>query len=166
MDEWHDFFLAVAGAAAVLAGLVFVGVSINLDIIMSNRGYGLRGRALEALILLVAVLIATILLLVPDQGTVLAGAEVLAVGVVNWVAVVPLQVHALRNWRSSPDPSFRWHFVQRVVLCQVATLPVVAAGLGVMGWGVGGLYWLVVGVVLSFLGAVIDAWVLLVEIHG
>jgi hypothetical protein len=51
VDEWHDFFLAVAGAAAVLAGLVFVGVSINLDIIMSNRGYGLRGRALEALIL-------------------------------------------------------------------------------------------------------------------
>jgi hypothetical protein len=34
-----------------------------------------------------------------------------------------------------------------------------------MGWGVGGLYWLVVGVVLSFLVAVADAWVLLVEIH-
>src|SRR5215203_3098517 len=29
------------------------------------------------------------------------------------------------------------------------------------GWGVGGLYWLVVGVVLSFLVAVGDAWVLL-----
>ena len=165
MDEWHDFFLAVAGAAAVLAGLVFVGVSINLDIIMSDRSYGLRGRALEALILFVAVLIVTILLLVPEQGTVLAGAEVLAVGVVVWVVVVVLQVPALRNWRSSPDPSFRWHFVQRVVLCQGATLPVVAAGLGLMGWGVGGLYWLVVGVVFSFLGAVLDAWVLLVEIH-
>jgi hypothetical protein len=41
----------------------------------------------------------------------------------------------------------------------------VAAGVGVMGWGAGGLYWLVVGVVLSFLVAVLDAWVLLVEIH-
>jgi modulator of FtsH protease len=78
VDEWHDFFLAVAGAAAVLAGLVFVGVSINLDTIMSDPGYGLPGRALEALVLLVAVLIVTILLLVPAQGTVLAGAEVLA----------------------------------------------------------------------------------------
>ncbi len=164
MDEWHDFFLAVAGAAAVLAGLVFVGVSINLDTIMSNPGYGLAGRALEALVLLVAVLIVTILLLVPAQGTVLAGAEVLAIGVVDWAAVVIIQVLVLKNWRSL-DPSFRWHFVPRVVLCQLATLPIVAAGIGVMGWGLGGLYWLVIGVVLSFLVAVGDAWVLLVEIH-
>ncbi len=164
MEEWHDFFLAVAGAAAVLAGLVFVGVSINLDMIMSTPGYGLPGRALEALVLLVAVLMATILLLVPDQGMILAGAEVVAVGVVDWVAVVAIQVLVLRNWRSL-EPAFRWHFVPRVVLCQLATLPIVVAGVGVMGWGVGGLYWLVVGVVLSFLVAVLDAWVLLVEIH-
>jgi hypothetical protein len=164
VDEWHDFFLAVAGAAAVLAGLVFVGVSINLDTIMSDPRYGLAGRALEALVLLVAVLMATILLLVPDQGMLLAGAELLAVGVVDWAAVVIIQVLVLRNWRSL-EPAFRWHFVPRVVLCQLATLPIVAAGVGVMGWGVGGLYWLVVGVVLSFLVAVADAWVLLVEIH-
>ena len=164
MEEWHDFFLAVAGAAAVLAGLVFVGVSINLDTIMSAPGNGLPGRALEALVLLVAVLIVTILLLVPDQGMVLAGAEVLAVGVVDWAVVVIIQVLVLRNWRSL-EPAFRWHFVPRVVLCQLATLPIVAAGIGVMGWGLGGLYWLVVGVVLSFLIAVLDTWVLLVEIH-
>jgi hypothetical protein len=164
VDEWHDFFLATAGAAAVLAGLVFVGVSINLDTIMSNPGYGLPGRALEALVLLVAVLIATILLLVPDQGTGLAGAELLAVGVIDWAAVVIIQLLVLRNWRSL-EPSFRWHFAPRVVLCQAATLPIIAAGVGVMGWGLGGLYWLVVGVILSFLVAVLDAWVLLVEIH-
>ena len=34
-----------------------------------------------------------------------------------------------------------------------------------LNWGVGGLYWLVVGVILSFLAAVAEAWVLLVEIH-
>ena len=164
MEEWHDFFLAAAGAAAVLAGLVFVGVSINLDTIMSNPTYGLTGRALEALVLLVAVLIATILLLVPDQRMVLAGAELLAVGGVDWAAVVTIQVLVLRNWRSL-EPAFRWHFVPRVVLCQLATLPIVAAGIGVMGWELGGLYLLVVGVVLSFLVAVGDAWVLLVEIH-
>ncbi len=164
MEEWHDFFLAVAGAAAVIAGLVFVGVSINLDTIMSNPTYGLPGRALEALVLLVAVLIATILLLVPDQGMVLAGAEVLAVGVVDWVAVVVIQMLVVRNWHLL-EPTLRWNFVPRVVLCQLATLPIVAAGIGLMGWGLGGLYWLVVGVVLSFLVAVAEAWVLLVEIH-
>ena len=43
MDEWHDFFLAAAGAAAVLAGLVFVGLSINLDTNMATPAYGLPG---------------------------------------------------------------------------------------------------------------------------
>src|SRR3712207_1738318 len=79
MDEWHDFLLAAAGAAAVLAGLVFVGLSINLDTIMSNPTWGLPGRALEALVLMMAVLIVTCLLLVPAQGMVLAGVEVLVV---------------------------------------------------------------------------------------
>ena len=41
MDEWHDFILAQAGAARVLTGLVFVGVSINLPKIVSDPGPGL-----------------------------------------------------------------------------------------------------------------------------
>ena len=43
MSDWHDFFLAAAGAAAVLAGLVFVGVSLNLSTIMSNPTLRLGG---------------------------------------------------------------------------------------------------------------------------
>jgi hypothetical protein len=77
---------------------------------------------------------------------------------------VTIQLLGLRNWRSL-EPAFRRHFVPRVVLGQVVTLPIVAAGVGMLGWGEGGLYWLVVSVVLSILVAVLDAWVLLVEIH-
>ena len=164
MGEWHDFFLAEAGAAAFLAGLVFVGLSINLGMIVSNPTYGLAGRALEALVLLIAVLIATSLLLVPAQEMVQAGVEVLAVGVADWAVIVVIQLLHLKNWRSL-EPTFRRHFVGRVVLGQVATLPFVAAGIVMLNWGVVGLYWLVASVVLSFLVAVGDAWVLLVEIH-
>jgi hypothetical protein len=64
VGERHEFFLAQAGAAGVLVGLVFVGVSINLEKILSDPGSGLTGRAAEALILLVAVLTASTLLLV------------------------------------------------------------------------------------------------------
>jgi hypothetical protein len=165
MADWHDFFLATAGAAAVLAGLVFVGVSINLDMIVANPRYGLTGRALEALVLLVAVLIVTTLLLVPAQGMVVAGVEVMVVGIADWAAIVAIQMLQLRNYWSSLEANLRWHFVPRVVLGQVATLPLVAAGIAVLSWGVSGLYLLVAGVILSFLVGIIDAWVLLVEIH-
>ena len=80
MDQWHDFFLAQAGAAGVLTGLVFVAVSINLQKIVSDPRSGLAGRAEEALVLLVAVLVASVLVLVPGQGLGMLGAEVLVVG--------------------------------------------------------------------------------------
>lgn len=35
---WHDLFVAMAGAAAALAGLIFVAVSINLEQILKYRG--------------------------------------------------------------------------------------------------------------------------------
>ena len=164
MDEWHDFFLSAAGASATLAGLVFVGLSINLSMILANPAYGLSGRALEALVLLMAVLIVTCLLLVPAQGMVIAGVEVLAVGVADWVAIVVIHLLHLRNWQSL-EVYLRWNFVGRVVLGQAATLPFVVAGIAVLSWGVGGLYWLVAGMILSLVTAVAEAWILLVEIH-
>ena len=88
----------------------------------------------------------------------------LAVGVADWAAIVAIQLLQLRNWKSL-EPHLRLAGVAWIVMGQVATLPFVAAGGAMLGWGMGGLYWLVAGVVLSFLVAVADAWVILVEIH-
>jgi hypothetical protein len=164
MDEWHDFFLAQAGAAGVLTGLVFVAVSINLQQIVSEPGSGLPGRAAEALILLIGVLTASILLLVPGQGKGAVGVEVLAVGLAVWGWVVALQLLRLRNW-GTMSQNLRQTFVLRVALGQIATLPLVVAGIAVLAVGLGGLYWLVAGMIFSILVALFEAWVLLVEIN-
>jgi hypothetical protein len=164
MNEWHDFFLAQAGAAGVLTGLVFVGVSINLQKIVSNPSSGLAGRAAEALILLVAVLMASVLVLVPDQGRGVLGAEVLVVGLTAWGWIVAIQLPLLREW-GTMRADLRVPFVLRVVLGQVATLPLVIAGVAVLWVGPVGLYWLVAGTVFSILAALFEAWVLLVEIN-
>ncbi len=164
MGDWHDFFLAQAGAAGVLTGLVFVGVSINLEKILADPNSGLPGRAAEALILLVAVLTASVLLLVPGQSTALIGVEVLAVGLAAWGWVVAIQLRRLGYWRTM-RPDLRRAFVLRVALGQLATLPLVIAGVAVLTVGLGGLYWLVAGTVFSILAALSEAWVLLVEIN-
>ncbi len=33
-EQWHDMFVAIAGAAAALTGLIFVAVSINAWILL------------------------------------------------------------------------------------------------------------------------------------
>ena len=164
MNAWHDFFLAQAGAAGVLTGLVFVGVSINLQKILSDPSSGLTGRAVEALILLVAVLVASVLGLVPGQGVGVLGAEVLVVGLAAWGWIVAIQLPRLREW-GSMRADLRVSFVVRVVVGQVATLALVIAGVAVLWVGPVGLYWLVAGTLFAILGALADAWVLLVEIN-
>jgi hypothetical protein len=164
MDQWHDYFLAQAGAAGVLTGLVFVGVSINLEKIVSESGSGLPGRAAEALILLVAVLTASILLLVPGQRPVMVGAEVLTVGLAAWGWIVAIQLALLRSWQTM-RPDLRGPFVLRVAMGQIATIPTIVAGIAVLAGGLGGLYWLVAGMVFSIIVALFEAWVLLVEIN-
>ncbi len=164
MNAWHDFFLAQAGAAGVLTGLVFVGVSINLQKIVSDPRSGLAGRAAEALILLVAVLTVSVLGLVPGQGPGLLGAEVLVVGLAAWVWIVAIQLPRLREW-GTMRADLRVSFVLRVVLGQVGTLATVIAGVAVLWVGPGGLYWLVAGTLFSIIAALAEAWVLLVEIN-
>jgi modulator of FtsH protease len=164
MGEWNDFFLATSAAAGVLTGLVFVGVSINLEKIVSQSESGLPGRAAEALILLLNVLTVSILLLVPGQSNLLIGGEVLVVGVAAYAWIVTIQLLHLRNW-STISSDLRMPQVLRVTFAQVSTLPIVISGIAVLTVGFDGLYWIVAGMVFSTLAAMFDAWVLLVEIN-
>lgn len=52
----------------------------------------------------------------------------------------------------------------RIVLAQTAVLPLPVAGVSLLLGAGGGLYWLVPGVVFCLVVAVLNAWVLLIEI--
>jgi hypothetical protein len=93
-DGWGELFLAEAGASAALAGLLFVAISINLERIL--QGTGLPGRAGEAIVLLVAVLVVSTLGLVPGQSPTVLGAELLGAGLVAWLILVVIDVRAVR----------------------------------------------------------------------
>lgn len=159
MNAWENFFVGELGASAALTGLVFVGVSINLTKIMDSSN--LINRALEALVALVVVLFISSLLLIPGQVSLASGIEVLLLGLLDWMAMLYLQLHTLRR----VEPQYRGAFARIIVPSQMAALCFVIAGVVLLIFGMGGLYWIVAATLLSFLAAFIDAWVLLIEIN-
>jgi hypothetical protein len=158
-EGWGELFLAEAGASAALGGLLFVAVSINLERIVALRS--LPGAALGTIVLLVAVLMVSTFGLVPGQPRWVFGSEVLVVGLVAWSILTGIWIRTLQ----APIPNQpRFVPVISVVLTQAATLPMAVAGVSLLLEGGGGLYWLVPGVSFSLVVAVVNAWVLLVEV--
>ena len=83
-ETWHDFFLASAGAAAALTGLLFIGLSLHVRYIASSSRH--RNMARGSLIGLVLVLVISLVALLP-QAESWAGGELVVVNLFYIVAV-------------------------------------------------------------------------------
>ena len=158
MLGWQNFLLGQVEASAALAGLVFIGVSNNLERILKMSS--LPEYALEAVVLLLAVLITSLLLLIPQPLTA-AGIEILVMGIADTVILSILIVFTQRKI----DPRYYGYLWVQATVNLCATLLLVIAGIAVLVWNVGGFYWIVPGTLLSIIIAIYDAWVLLVEIN-
>jgi hypothetical protein len=157
-EEWVEFGVALAGAAAVLAGLVFVSVSINLEKVLEI--HGLPGRAGESIVMFAGVLILSTCLLMPGQSRVALGVELLVGGALLLTLLVLIALPGLNRPTRQP---LSWR-ITRIVLALAASVPVIVAGLSLLVERGGGLYWLAAAFMLSFAAGIGNAWVLLVEI--
>ena len=157
MEAWSDFFVAEAGAAAALAGLLFVAVSINLPRVLAIPH--LPTRAIESLTALVSVLFVATCGLIPEQTLAAYGWEIGGVG------VVALTIQTVSFANTSHVSRQHGRLVAHLIMNQAPPLPfVIAGGLMIFGYDVGA-YWIAPGVLLSFLSGILGAWVLLVEIQ-
>jgi modulator of FtsH protease len=155
-EQWHDMLVASAGAAAALAGLVFVAVSINIRQILEHRG--MPERALQAVLLLLGAVVVSLFGLAPQSSTAL-GIELLVCGLALTAFFAASARTTLRDTRGHPS----W-LLSRLIATMPGYLPYVVAGISLIAGAGGGLRWLLAGIVGALIGAVVNAWVLLVEI--
>jgi hypothetical protein len=157
--DWDTFFAAQLGASAALAGLLFVGISINMTKILKYPF--LVNRALMSLILLGAILVVSSLSLVPDQSVMFLGVEVFIAGSSVLAMVTTLNIRNLRG----VEKQYRRGQVLWSVLSEIAVLSYVVAGIVIVAQGTDGVNFVVPAVVVSFVIVLTDAWTLLVEIN-
>jgi hypothetical protein len=157
---WSSFFQGELGAAAALAGLLFVSVSVNHTKILELGRMADRG--LEALAILFLIIVVTSLPLIPGQPLRVLGVEIFILSVVALVATVLLQ----RTYMRHVEQPYRRGSMKMVATSRLAVTTIALAGLVLLWRGDEvGLFVLPWGILLSFFAAGASAWVLLIEIN-
>ncbi len=151
LEGWSEFNVAVAGAAAALAGLLIVALSVNVETIAKTPS--LSARASSAIGILVLAVVATMVGLIPGQPLWAIGLEIGIGVVVAWV----MQVHTIR----AVEPS------SRLTKGAIGVIPLIAFSIGCVMLLVGmpgGFYAVAAGAILAIINAVVFSWVALVEV--
>ena len=159
MPSWDGFFSAEVGASAALAGLIFVGFSVNLNKIISNRR--LVDRGLQSIIVLVVSLVISSAYLVPGQGSFLFGVEILIISAVAWIINTRIDVISAKI----VEKKYRVFNFLNIFSSQAALVPFIAGGIVSIFLGIAALYLLVAGILLCYVKAIVDSWILIVEIN-
>ena len=161
LASWSNVFLAEAGASAALLGLLFVGVSINLNAIGLAARADLRAKAEQAFANLLYVLAISLILLGPDSdpiGDAVALGAIALVGLArvarNIVTIRGLNERLLTR---STLRRFGWTVAAALLLLYVATRFWIDAD------GKATVFVLVATLVLM-LGAADTSWEMLVEV--
>ena len=156
-ELWHDLFVATAGAASALAGLLFVALSLHMRYIATRSVY--RDMARGSLIGLVMALVMSLLVLVRQPLQWLA-VEAGFAGFAYLAVVGGHQLLSLRRkgWRIARESTLR--SIGGYVLGLVG----LANGVAMLAQIGPGLYVLAAIVVAIILWSLWNAWVLVIGV--
>lgn len=157
---WHDFYVMSGGAAAALAGLLFVGMSLHAREIMADRFFS--NRAVGTLTSLASQLLISGAVLIPGQPVSLIGAEVEA-------AALFFVIYTIRQMltRGSDAPPVASTWTHRILERAGGSLWIVlfnAAGLSLLFRVGGGFYILAAVMFFMFAWNIYIAWILITEV--
>jgi hypothetical protein len=158
LDQWHDFFVMVGGGAAALAGLVFVAMTLNLDVIFRDTTH--RSRAVGTLTGFAAVFMICALALMGNQSYLAVGIEWLVVSSIAMFVYVSGYIRAIQSGGSSAglNPG-RLVGGTALHLAQMLGSILLIAGVGAGIYVAGAALVVYVGFMIS------GAWLLMVGIH-
>ena len=153
--QWVNFAIGLATASGALTGLVFVAVSLHAADVLGSAFH--RRRAESTFVILLAILTASLLLLLPGQGRTAVGAEMFFIGAV-------LVYRTARTW-----PVLRAGLTREAAMSYalgaIAHSLIVLGAIGLIVQAGGGLYVVAAALVLALVRALSDIWILFTGIE-
>jgi hypothetical protein len=143
-----------------LTGLLAVALSMNIRVVVGSPARIARAR--EALISLTVLLTLSIFVLIPQQGRVALGVELITLSLV--VLVITLRLQA-RTTRRVPTRHRRL-WILRIIGLNSATLAITIAGASLVVGRFGGFLWLIYTTLYCLIWSTYDAWSLIIRLPG
>jgi hypothetical protein len=157
-EQWNNFFVMVGGGAAALAGLIFVAMSINHEIIIRNTTH--KNRAINMLTGFSAIFMASSLALMGNQYPGALGLEWLVLWLIATVIFIRGYVIAIRSGMSSIG--LKIPRLAGGTMCYLAE--VISAIFLILGYS-SGFYIAAVGIIVLFAFLISGAWLLMIGIY-
>lgn len=157
-EYWKDCFVMVGGGAAALAGLIFVAMAINPEIIIRNSTH--KNRAINMLSGFTAVFMASGFALIGNQSLETLGLEWLALWIIATAIFVRGYVVAIRAGMSSIG--LTGPRLAGGTLCYLAEI---VAALFLMRGLTSGLNIAAIGIIILFGFLISGAWLLMIGIY-
>jgi len=156
-ELWRDLFEMVALAAVTLTGFVSVGLSINIRTIVDTPAHLARAR--EALIALTVLLTVAIFVLIPEQGRVALGVELVVLSVLVLGVILRLQSGTLHRLPARSRRSWR----RRLAGLDSSIFAITMAGVGLVTGRLGGILWLLPTILICLVWSTYNAWSLAID---
>ena len=157
-EQWNNFFVMVGGGAAALAGLIFVAMSINHEIIIRNTTH--KNRAINMLTGFTAIFMASSFALIGNQYLGMLGFEWLVLWIVATVVFIRGYVIAIRSGMSSIG--LNMPRLAGGTLCYLAE--VISAIFLILGYS-SGFYIAATAIIVLFAFLISGAWLLMIGIY-
>jgi hypothetical protein len=157
-EQWNNFFVMVGGGAAALAGLIFVAMSINHEIIIGNTTH--KNRAINMLTGFTAIFMASSLALMGDQYPGVLGLEWLVLWLIATLIFIRGYVIAIRSGMSSIG--LNMPRLAGGTICYL--VEVIGAIFLILGYR-SGIYIAAIGIIVLFAFLISGAWLLMIGIY-
>ena len=163
VSSWHDFYILAGTASATLVGLLFVGLSLHLRIVVASSE--VRSLARVTLANFGLVLFVAMFMVIPENQSA-AASQIIGSGVVSLIIAAPSLVAAgrSRGWTLQMGAMQRARLVLRFGLSTVSYLAVVVAGVLLFSSPTAAFVWLVIATVVLLVMSLRNTWDLLVTV--